>query len=303
MRRELDNPDVCAALGCRHCQFTASINVGTMANVVSSRHPFLDGPFPRAFAHRGWHLGELAGMESSLAAFRRAAAEGYRYLETDVRATRDGVVVVIHDATLDRTTDGCGEIEKLDWAAVRTARVAGREPICRLADLLEELPGMRLNIDVKADSAVAPVLNLLHRTHGWDRVCLASFSEARLQRLRTAAGPRLLTSLGTASAVALRLRSMSLSRRGARKPATMPIRGKLAQLPVRMCGVRVVDRALVRCAHRRGLEVHAWTVDRAAEMAALLDLGVDGLITDRPDVLRDVLRVRGVWPGAAAQAQ
>lgn len=274
-----------------------------MASVVSSRHPFLDGPFPRAFAHRGWHLGELAGMESSLTAFRRAAAEGYRYLETDVRATRDGVVVVIHDATLDRTTDGCGEIEKLGWAAVKSARVAGREPICRLADLLEELPGMRLNIDVKADSAVAPVLNLLHRTRGWDRVCLASFSEARLQRLRTAAGPRLLTSLGTASAVALRLRSMVLSRRGARKPATLPIRGRLAQLPVRMCGVQVVDRALVRCAHRRGLEVHAWTVDRAAEMAALLDLGVDGLITDRPDVLRDVLRVRGVWPGAAAQAQ
>ncbi|MGB8202192.1 MAG: glycerophosphodiester phosphodiesterase family protein, partial [Pseudonocardiaceae bacterium] len=133
-----------------------------MANVVSFRHPFLDGPFPRAYAHRGWHLDELAGMENSLAAFRRAAAEGYSYLETDVRATRDGVVVVIHDATLDRTTDGSGEIGKLDWAAVRTARVGGREPICRLTDLLEELPGALLNIDVKADSAAAPVLELLH---------------------------------------------------------------------------------------------------------------------------------------------
>ncbi|MGH3780166.1 MAG: glycerophosphodiester phosphodiesterase family protein [Pseudonocardiaceae bacterium] len=269
----------------------------------SSRHPFLDGPFPRAFAHRGWHLGELAGMENSLAAFRRAAAEGYRYLETDVRATRDGVVVVIHDATLDRTTDRCGKIEKLDWAAVSTARVGGRELICRLADLLEELPGVLLNIDVKADSAVAPVLDLLHRTRGWDRVCLASFSEARLQRLRTAAGPRLMTSMGISSAIALRQRSVSLSQRNVRRSETMPVRGRLAQLPARMCGVRVVDRALVRCAHHRGLEVHAWTVDRAVEMQALLDLGVDGLITDRPDVLRQVLRVRGVWPGADAQAQ
>ncbi|MDQ2790772.1 MAG: glycerophosphodiester phosphodiesterase [Pseudonocardiales bacterium] len=270
--------------------------------MVSSWHPFLDGPFPRAFAHRGWHLGELAGMESSLAAFRRAAAEGYHYLETDVRATRDGVVVVIHDAALDRTTDSSGEIEKLHWAAVRTARVGGGEPICLLADLLEELPGVRLNIDVKADSAVAPVLDLLRRTRGWDRVCLASFSEARLHRLRTAAGPRLLTSMGTASAIVLRLRSVSLARASVRRSATMPIRGRLAQLPVRMCGVRVVDRALVRCAHHHGLEVHAWTVDRAVEMQALLDLGVDGLITDRPDVLRDVLRLRGVWPGAGAQA-
>jgi len=272
-----------------------------MASVVSPRHPFLDGPFPRAFAHRGWHLGELAGMESSLAAFRRAAVEGYRYLETDVRATRDGVIVVIHDATLDRTTDGSGEIEKLDWATVRTARVGGREPLCRLDDLLEELPEALLNIDVKADSAVGPVLDLLHRTCGWKRVCIASFSEARLQRLRTAAGPRLLTSMGTASAVTLRLRSVSLPRRRVRR--SEPIRGKLAQLPVRMCGLKVVDRALVRYAHDRGLEVHAWTVDRAVEMQALLDLGVDGLITDRPDVLRDVLRVRGVWPGAGAQAQ
>ncbi len=247
-------------------------------------------------------------MESSLAAFRRAAAEGYHYLETDVRATRDGVVVVIHDAALDRTTDSSGEIEKLNWAAVRTARVGGREPICLLTDLLEELPGVRLNIDVKADSAVAPVLDLLRRTRGWDRVCLASFSEARLQRLRRAAGPRLLTSMGAASAIALRLRSVSLSRDrvlsrdSVRRSERMPIRGRLAQLPVRMCAVRVVDRALVRYAHHHGLEVHAWTVDRAVEMQALLALGVDGLITDRPDVLRDVLRLRGVWPGADAQA-
>lgn len=274
-----------------------------MARMVSSRHPFLDGPFPRAFAHRGWHLDELAGMESSLAAFRRAAAEGYCYLETDVRATRDGVVVIIHDATLNRTTDGYGEIEKLDWVAVRTARVGGREPLCRLTDLLEELPGTLLNVDVKADSAIAPMLDLLRHTNGWGRVCLASFSDARLQRLRRAAGPRLLTSMGTASAAALRMRSMSPLWRGMRRSAATPIRGAFAQLPVHRCGVRVVDRALVRYAHHHGLEVHAWTVDHAVQMQALLDLGVDGLITDRPDVLRDVLRVRGAWPEAAAQAQ
>jgi len=206
------------------------------------------------------------------------------------------VVVVIHDATLDRTTDGSGEIGKLDWAAVRTTRVGGREPICRLTDLLEELPGALLNIDVKADSAVAPVLELLHRTGGWDRVCIASFSEARLQRLRRAAGPRLLTSMGAASAAALRLRSLSPL-----PDLAAPIRGALAQLPMRCCGILVVDRALVRYAHRRGLEVHVWTVNRAADMHSLLDLGVDGLITDRPDVLRDVLRARRTWPGADSQ--
>jgi glycerophosphoryl diester phosphodiesterase len=263
--------------------------------VVGIRHPFLDGPFPRAFAHRGWHLGELAGMENSLAAFRSAAAEGYRYLETDVRATRDGVVVVIHDATLDRTTDASGEVEKLDWARVKTARVGGREPVCQLADLLEELPEALLNIDVKADSAVAPVLELLARTRVWHRVCLASFSGARLQRLRRAAGPALLTSMGPASLAALRSASFLAPQVGA------PIRGELAQLPVRVFGIPVIDRALLRYAHHRDREVHVWTVDRAAEMHALLDLGVDGVITDRPDVLRDVLRARRAWPEADTQ--
>ncbi|MGH3798297.1 MAG: glycerophosphodiester phosphodiesterase [Pseudonocardiaceae bacterium] len=260
-------------------------------------HPYLDGPFPRAFAHRGWHIGGLAGMENSLSAFRRAVAEGYRYLETDVRATRDGVVVVVHDATLDRTTDGSGPVEQLDWAAVRAAKVGGREPICRLADLFEELPGALLNIDVKAESAVSPVLDLLQRTGGWNRVCLASFSGSRLQRLRRAAGPKLLTSMGTTSAAALRLRSALPFLPGP------PIRGGLAQLPVRSQGIRLVDRVLLRYAHRHGMEVHVWTVDRAEEMHTLLNLGVDGLVTDRPDVLRDVLRTRRVWPEAGADAQ
>ncbi|MDQ4009886.1 MAG: glycerophosphodiester phosphodiesterase [Actinomycetota bacterium] len=266
-----------------------------MRAVVSPCHPYLDGPFPRAFAHRGWHLDELTGMENSLIAFRRAVAEGYRYLETDVRATRDGVVVVLHDATLDRTTDGCGVVEQLDWAVVRTARVGGREQVCRLTDLLEELPEALLNVDVKADTAVIPVLELLQFTDQWHRVCLASFSEARLQRLRAAAGSQLLTSMGTASVVALRLRSALPLLVG------LPVRGGLAQLPVRRYGITVVDRTLVRYAHRCGLEVHAWTVDRAAEMETLLDLGVDGLVTDRPDVLRDVLRARRAWPGGVAR--
>ena len=237
-------------------------------------------------------------MENSLSAFRRAATEGYRYLETDVQATCDGVVVVQHDATLDRTTDGSGVLAQLRWAAARSARIGGREPLCRLEDLLEELPDALFNIDVKADLAVAPVLDLLDRTQGWGRVCIASFSEARLRRMRKAAGPKLLTSMGTSSAVALRLRSALPF-----LPLRFPIRGSLAQLPVRSQGITVVDRALVRYAHRLGIEVHVWTVDRAEEMQGLLDLGVDGLVTDRPDVLREVLRARGVWPGANAEHQ
>ena len=263
---------------------------GTLIVVVAA-HPYLDGPHPRAFAHRGWHVGDLAGMENTRAAFRRAVDEGYTYLETDVHATADGVVVVHHDETLERTTDAIGTVAGQPWSVVRHAQVAGNEPLCRLDELLEELPTAKFNVDVKADSAVGPGLATMRRTNAWDRNCLASFSEERLNRLRREGGARLLTGIGSRSAVALRMRAWA--------PwllAGPPIHGSLAQLPRVRRRLRVVDAGLVRYAHRRGIEVHVWTVDSPAEMTELLDLGVDGLVTDRPDVLRDVLRGRGTWP-------
>ena len=259
-------------------------------------HPYLAGPHPRAFAHRGWHVGELAGMENSLSAFRRAVAEGFRYIETDVHATSDGVVVVHHDDRLDRTTDGSGVVSALPWSAVSTVKVGGREPVCRLADALEELPEALFNIDVKADNAVGPVLALLERMGAVDRVCLASFSDRRLARLRAAGGERLLTSMGPRSVTAL-----WAGGRWPGLPVRRWVRGRMAQVPVRQGRLTVVDDRFVRAVHQRSLEVHVWTVDEAAEMERLLDLGVDGLVTDRPDVLREVLRGRGVWPEQPAR--
>ncbi|HEV7907787.1 MAG TPA: glycerophosphodiester phosphodiesterase family protein [Pseudonocardiaceae bacterium] len=254
------------------------------------RHPYLTGPHPRAFAHRGWHLDDLTGMENSLSSFRRAAQEGYRYLETDVHATSDGVVVVHHDDVLDRTTDGTGRVDSQPWSAVSQARVGGREPVARLEDVLEDLPDAFFNIDVKSDSAVDPILALLRRTNALHRVCLASFSDNRLARLRRLAGPRLLTSMGPRSAGALWA--------SGRVPVVgLAVRGQVAQVPVTQGRLTVVDQRFVRAAHRRSLEVHVWTIDEQEQMGALLDLGVDGLVTDRPDVLREVLRTRGAWPG------
>jgi glycerophosphoryl diester phosphodiesterase len=251
-------------------------------------HPYLAGPHPRAFAHRGWHVDDLAGMENSLSSFRRAAREGYRYIETDVHATSDGEVVVHHDHTLDRTTDGTGKVSELPWTEVRTARVGGREPIARLADVLEELPDTFFNIDVKADNAVEPILTLLRKAKALQRVCLASFSDNRLARLRRGGGPDLLTSMGPRSAGALWA--------AGRIPfAGLAVRGQVAQVPRNQGRLTVVDRRFVDAAHKRALEVHVWTINDEADMRALLDIGVDGLVTDRPDVLRDVLRSRGDW--------
>jgi glycerophosphoryl diester phosphodiesterase len=234
-------------------------------------------------------------MENSLGAFRRAVAEGYRYLETDVHATADGVVVIQHDPVLDRTTDGHGAVAAQPWSVVRRALVGGREPVCRLDELLEELPEALFNIDVKADSAVGPVLTTLRRANALERVCLASFSEARLVRLRRLGGPKLLTSMGPRSVGMV----WAAGRFGL--PVAGLARGKMAQVPVRQGSLTVVTDGMLRAAHRRDREVHVWTIDDPDEMRSLLDRGVDGLVTDRPDLLREVLRSRDVWPSTSDQ--
>ncbi|MEQ3549212.1 glycerophosphodiester phosphodiesterase family protein [Pseudonocardia nematodicida] len=251
-------------------------------------HPYLAGPHPRAYAHRGWHLGELAGCENTLAAFVAAADHGLAYIEMDTHASADGVPFVHHDPDLDRTTDATGRIDARPAAELDGVRVRGREPLPRLADVLDALPGIRCTIELKSDAVVAPVLAVLDAADAWDRVCLGSFSDRRLGRARAAAGPRLCTSMGQADVTALRARACGVPGFLLPRPA-----GVLAQVPPRFGPIPVADdRRFLDAAHAAGREVHVWTVDEPAAMHRLLDLGVDGLLSDRPDLLLDVIGER-----------
>ena len=251
------------------------------------RFPFLDAPLPLAFAHRG---GAAAGDENTAAAFERAITLGYRYVETDVHATADGVPVVFHDATLDRVTGRAGQVAALRWADLRTVRVGGSAAVPRLDEVLDAWPEIRFNIDVKADAGAEPTVEAVRRAAAQDRVLLASFSDARLAELRRLAGPAVATSLGRRAVTRMRIASL------AGLPVPRPASAVAAQVPVRHGRVRVVDDRFVRSAHRTGLQVHVWTIDDPAEMERLLDLGVDGLMTDRIEVLREVYQRRGHWP-------
>jgi glycerophosphoryl diester phosphodiesterase len=250
----------------------------------ASPWPFLDHPGVLAFAHRG---GAGDWPENTMPAFEAAVALGYRYLETDAHVTADGVVLAFHDDVLDRVTDGQGTIAELSWAEVRRAKVDGTEPIPLLEDILGAWPDVRVNIDPKHDAVVEPLAELLQRMDAVDRVCLGAFSDRRLTRLRRLLGPRLCTSLGPVGTARL-----VAAKRG------VPVGGlpaACAQVPVRQGRLTITDAAFVAAAHRRGLQVHVWTVDDADEMRRLLDLGVDGIMTDRPVVLKDVLEERQAW--------
>lgn len=220
-------------------------------------------------------------------AFEGAVELGYRWVETDAHVTADGICLAFHDDRLDRVTDRTGVIAELPYREVRHARVDGREPIPLMEDLLATYPDVRVNIDPKHDAAVDALAAVIERTGALDRVCVGSFSDQRITRLQEALGPRLCTSLGPKATARLRGGSFGL-------PAGR-IGGACAQVPHRYKGVTITDRRFVARAHAAGLQVHVWTIDDPAEMHELLDLGVDGIMTDRPSVLRDVLRERGAW--------
>jgi glycerophosphoryl diester phosphodiesterase len=254
---------------------------------VAHRFAYLDAPTPIAFAHRG---GAAVGDEYSMAAFARAVAAGYRYLETDVHATADGVPMVFHDDTLDRMLGRPGRVEDLTYKELASERIGGAAVVPTLAELLEAYPQCRLNIDLKADSAVEPTIETVWQLGAGDRVLLASFSDRRIRRARAICGPRQATSLGQREVALLRV--ASLYGRGLQSF----VAGVAAvQVPVRFHAVRVVDARFVRYAHKLGLPVHVWTIDEPDQMRELLDLGVDGIMTDHIEVLRTVLEERGQW--------
>lgn len=256
-------------------------------------HPFgLDGPRPLLLAHRG---GGGEAPENSAEAIARLAPLGVDFLETDAHASRDGVVVVMHDPTLERTTDATGHVRDHTWEQLTGVRDAsGRAPV-RLDDLLTEYSDLKVNVDAKADDVVGPLAGALHRAAALGRVCVASFSTARLRRARRLLGRDGATSLGSAEVALLRVASVLpgaagrlLARAvpGPRRRRGVVVAGAVCvQVPVRHRGVRIVDRAFVETAHARGLAVHVWTIDDPAQARRLLDLGVDGIVTDLPTLV------------------
>ncbi|GAA3612683.1 glycerophosphodiester phosphodiesterase [Marihabitans asiaticum] len=257
----------------------------------AAAYPYFDAPTPLALAHRGGaEYAPNVGRENTVAAFAEAVAMGYRYLETDVHATADGRLVAFHDDVLDRVTDAVGALAGLPWAEVERARTDAGDAVPLMDELFETFPDARFNIDIKAPRAVQPLVEAVRRHGALHRVCVGSFSDQRLRAARRLLGPDLATSAGPAGVAGMRLLPRLLSRlisspaQALQIPVTHPVAGR---------EVTLVLPKVLAAAHSTGKQVHVWTIDDAEEMHRLLDLGVDGIVTDRIDTLRDVLAERG----------
>ncbi|MDR0285459.1 MAG: glycerophosphodiester phosphodiesterase [Propionibacteriaceae bacterium] len=261
--------------------------------VVAAGFPYLATRFA-AMAHRGGALWEPnLGKENTAHAFFGAVALGYRYLETDVRATRDGRLVCFHDDTLARLTGLAGAVSDYTAAELAAARVGGTEPIPLFEDIVDALPLTRFNVDLKTNDAVEPLVAAIARHRLQDRVLVASFSQRRLSRFRTLTAGSVATAMAPAGAAWTALVPAG---------AVVASPGAAMQVPVAepvgRVSLTVVTRATVDRVHRLGKAIHVWTVDEAAEMERLIDLGVDGIITDRPDLLKEVLVRHDLWEQA-----
>ena len=248
-------------------------------------HPYLRDMDFIAFSHRGDNVNH---PENTMAAFEAAVRLDFRYIETDIQVTRDGTLIVFHDDHLDRLTDHKGFIADLDWADFKSARVGGREPIPLFETLLTTYPDLHINIEPKNDAAVRPMMEMLAKHDAFERVCIGSFSGDRLKQVREIGGEKVCTSHGPMDVARLRFGSWGLPF------GELP--GNCVQIPVVQYNIRLVDEVLLNRAHSMGLKVHVWTINDASEMERLINLGVDGLMSDDASLLKSVVEAHGLWP-------
>jgi glycerophosphoryl diester phosphodiesterase len=245
-------------------------------------HPAIRSSRPLVFAHRG---GSKIGPENTIEAFDRGLAAGADGLELDVRLSRDGLVVVHHDALLDRTTRGKGPLKE------RTAAELGRLDVPTLRDVLGRYSHIGIIIELKERGAALTrsVVEDVRRAGAANRVCLGSFSVTALRAARAAAAEIATSGARFEVRMALYRSWCGLS------PGRVPYQA--FQVPETSGGTRVVSPRFVQLAHKSGIAVQVWTVDDAEDIRRLLDWGVDGIISDRPDVASRV-----VWEWVSRQS-
>ena len=247
-------------------------------------HPFFKDHKFYGFVHRG---GDEEKTENTLEAFQYSSDLGFVFMETDVQATSDGEVVIFHDSDLKRVAGLNKRVSDLTFKEIKAVDLIYGGRIPSLEETLSSFPNLRFNIDIKVDSAVDQTIKIVNNFNAFNRVCLAAFSSKRLNRIRELTDTSLCSSMGQAEIVKLLLSSYGLNFR--ESP------GLCAQVPVSQFGIPIVTKRFIKKVHDLNKLIHVWTIDETQEMYRLIDLGVDGLMTDKPTVLKDALVARNLF--------
>jgi len=247
-------------------------------------HPFFEDYSFFGFVHRG---GDEVETENTIEAFKYSSDLGFVFIETDVQATKDGHVVIFHDASLKRMAGVNKSIKELTLKEINEINLLGGGKIPLLSEALETFPDLRFNIDIKTEDALEETIQIIKKMNFLDKTCLASFSSSRLKRIKNLAGPEACISSGQMDIFKMMCQSI-----GIELQATM---SQCAQIPVKQWGVPVLTKRFIETAKKQNKFVHVWTIDDIDQMFELIEFGVDGLMTDKPSVLKEAMLKKGLF--------
>jgi len=240
-------------------------------------HPYLNQSGVSISAHRG---GSEEAPENTLESFSYAIGLGSSYIETDVQLSADGIPYIFHDDDLSRLLNMNVKFNSLHSDQIEKLRLFESYQIPKLETALTQFPNALFQIDLKTDEVALPAMKVIESLNAFDRICIASFSSNRLQKVRKKF-PDTCLSMGPKEILKLLLASFGLYNK--------TIYGDCLQVPVYHYGIKLVTRRFVKYVQSIGLKIHVWTINDENTMRKLIDLGVDGIITDRPKLLKEVL--------------
>ena len=247
-------------------------------------HPFFQDYSFYGFVHRG---GDEVETENTIEAFKYSSDLGFVFIETDVQATKDGHVVIFHDATLRRMAGVNKSIKELTLKEINEIDLLDGGKIPLLSEALETFPNLRFNIDIKTEDALEETIQIIKKMNFLDKTCLASFSSSRLKRIKHLAGPEACISSGQMDIFKMMCQSMGIGLK--------PTKSQCAQIPLKQWGVPVLTKKFIEIAKKQNKLVHVWTIDDKDQMFELIEFGVDGLMTDKPSVLKEAMVEKGLF--------
>ena len=247
-------------------------------------HPFFQDYSFYGFVHRG---GDEVETENTIEAFKYSSDLGFVFIETDVQATKDGHVVIFHDATLRRMAGVNKSIKELTLKEINEIDLLDGGKIPLLSEALETFPNLRFNIDIKTEDALEETIQIIKKMNFLDKTCLASFSSSRLKRIKRLAGPEACISSGQMDIFKMMCQSVGIGLK--------PTKSQCAQIPLKQWGVPVLTKKFIEIAKMQNKLVHVWTIDDKNQMFELIEFGVDGLMTDKPSVLKEAMIEKGLF--------